>query len=161
MPWTKPYLPSKNQRLDLELYAQTGRVTFMTVRAYNHQVPFNNPDICQMIINVLRTEQARLGIIVYTYCLMPDHLHYLNSPQSDGKSVLTFNDQFKGKTTNQSWKLGWQGKLWQPRSYDHLVRAEEDLREIAKYILNNPVRAGLVTDAEQWPWSGHLNPLPL
>jgi putative transposase len=57
--------------------------------------------------------------------------------------------------------VGRQGKLWQPRYFDHIVRAEEDLRAIAEYILNNPVRKGLVERAENWPWSGHMNPLPL
>jgi len=161
MPWKKPYHPAKNQRLNLALYTEANRITFFTIRAYLNQKPFAKNDICQMIIDTLQAEQTRLGCLVYTYCLMTDHLHYLSSPKQDGNSILKFTDQFKGKTTNESWKLGWKGKLWQPRSYDHIVRAEEDLREIARYILNNPVRAGLVAHAEDWPWSGHLNPLPL
>jgi len=106
-------------------------------------------------------EQERQHCAVYTYCLMPDHLHYLVGPVQEGVSVLVFSDQFKGKTTNRSWQHGWRGKLWQPRSYDHIVRVEEDLRQIAEYILNNPVRKGLVDHAEDWPWSGHLTPLLL
>ena len=92
---------------------------------------------------------------------MPDHLHFLPSPRADGISVLTFTNQYKGKATNRSWAVGWQGKLWQPRYYDHIVRQEESLRMIAEYILDNPVRQGLVARAEDWPWSGHMNPLPI
>ena len=92
---------------------------------------------------------------------MPDHLHFLVRPQREGASVLKFTDQFKGKTTNRSWNLGWQGKLWQPRYYDHIVRQDESLRAIAGYILANPVRAGLVDSPDQWDWSGLISPLPL
>jgi REP element-mobilizing transposase RayT len=78
----------------------------------------------------------------------------------DGVSVLRFTDQYKGKATNRSWTAGWRGKLWQPRYYDHIVRAEEDLYRIAEYIVNNPVRKRLTVCPEDWPWSGYLNPLP-
>jgi len=143
------------------LYAQAGAVCFITIRAYAGQTPFVRQDLNQMILDVLQEEQARQGCTVFTYCLMPDHMHFLISPCMDGVSVLVFTDQYKGKTTNRSWKSGWRGKLWEPRYYDHIVRAEEDLRAIGEYIRNNPVRKGLVKDATEWLWSGHLNPLPL
>jgi putative transposase len=114
-----------------------------------------------MIIDTLRFEQERLHCWIYTYCLMPDHLHFLINPAQEGVSVLDFTHQFKGKTTNFSWEIGWIGRLWQPRFYDHIVREEEDLLAIAEYILENPVRKGLVSSAEDWRWSGNMFPLPV
>ena len=157
----KPFSPPKNQRLDPELYHQAGVITFITIRAYSNQTPFITTGLNQMIVETLRTEQNRLNCVIYTYCLMPNHLHYLISPKLDGNSILTFTNQFKGKTTNHSWKRGWHGKLWQPRYFDHIVRAEEDLRAIADYIMSNPVRQELVDTYEDWIWSGYLNALPL
>lgn len=161
MPWDKPYHPPRNQRLDPELYTHASRVYFITVRAYRNQSLFVRDGLNELILNALREEQERQNCIVFTYCLLPDHLHFLVSPRQDGISVLTFTDQYKGKTTNLSWTLGWRGNLWQRRYYDHIVRAEEDLRAIAEYIQNNPVRKGLIEHAENWPWSGHMNPLSL
>jgi putative transposase len=161
MTWNKPYHPPRNQRLDLELYTHANRVYFMTIRAYKNQPPFTRDDLNQIVLDTLREEQERQNCAVFTYCLMPDHLHFLVSPCRDGISVLTFTDQYKGKTTNRSWSAGWQGKLWQPRYYDHIVRAEEDLQAIAEYILENPVRRRLVEHVEDWPWGGHMNLLPL
>jgi len=132
MPWNKPYPPDLNQRLDPELYQLTGYITFITISAYNDLRPFTNLSLNQQIIETLQTEVARLPCAVYTYCLMPDHLHYLISPSQDRASGETFTNQFKGKPTNLSWKFGWHGKLWQPRFYDHIVRADEDLRAIAE-----------------------------
>jgi putative transposase len=160
MPWDKPYHPAKNQRLDPELYTHASRVYFMTIRAYQNQSPFVRGDLSQRVIDVLREEDKRQNCAVFTYCLMPDHLHFLVSPRQDGISALTFTDQFKGMATNCSWTVGWRGKLWQPRYFDHIVRTEEDLWAIDDYILNNPVRKGLVERAEDWLWSGHISPLP-
>lgn len=126
-----------------------------------NQSPFVRADLNQLILDVLQEEQERQNCAVFSYCLMPNHLHFLVSPCEEGISVLTFTDRFKGKSTNRSWAVGWRGKLWQPRYYDHIVRAEEDLRAIAEYILNNPVRKGLVQHAEDWLWGGFMNPLPL
>jgi putative transposase len=161
MPWNKPYHPPRNQRLDPELYTLANRVYFITIRAYLHHSPFIRDDLNQLILDTLREEQERQNCAVFTYCLMPDHLHFLVSPRQNGISVLTFTDQYKGKATNRSWTVGWRGKLWQPRYYDHIIRAEEDLRAIAEYILYNPVRQNLVVRAEEWLWSGQMNPLPL
>jgi len=161
MPWTKPYHPPLNERLDADLYSQSNCVIFITVRAFGSQSPFVSPPLNRRVLDILRSEQARLSCQVYTYCLMPDHLHFLISPTEDGASVLTFTSQFKGRATNESWKAGWQGKLWQPRYYDHFVRHNESLVNIAQYILDNPMRKQLVEQDDDWPWSGHMNPLPI
>jgi putative transposase len=161
MPWNKPYHPAKNQRLDLQLYAEAHRVCFITIRAYQNLTPFVRNDLNELVLHLLFEEQSRQHCAVFTYCLMSDHLHFLASPREDGASVLTFTDRFKGRVTNRSWTLGWHGKLWQPRFYDHIVRTDESLLAIAEYIRNNPVRKHLVERADDWPWSGHANPLPV
>ena len=67
---------------------------------------------------------------------------------------------FKSFTTRQNWGLGYQGPLWQARYYDHIVRRRDDGKRIAQYILENPVRKGLVEEVEAYPWSGSM-PDPL
>ncbi len=161
MPWDKPYRPVRNRRLDPALYVSAGSVCFITIGAYLHQQAFVRDELNQLVLDTLREEQSRQNCIVFTYCLMPDHLHFLVSPGMQSVSALIFTDRFKGKATNRSWTLGWRGKLWQPRYYDHIVRADEDLRAIAEYILGNPVRKGLVEHIDDWCWGGQMNPLPL
>jgi REP-associated tyrosine transposase len=160
MPWDKPYCSPANQRLFSELYSSANQVYFMTIRAHNNDSAFVLHDLNKLILDVLGEEQERARCAVFTYCLMPDHLHFLVSPKMDGISVLRFTDRFKGKATNRSWTAGWRGRLWQPRYYDHIVRKEEDLYRISEYILENRVRKNLVVRPGDWPWSGRLNPLP-
>jgi REP element-mobilizing transposase RayT len=148
----QPYRHPRNQRLPEEYYNAIGRVCFITIRAYRGQSPFVTPVLNDAIIETLRAERERLQCWVHIYCLMPDHLQMIVSPRADGHSVLTFVDQFKGKTTNLSWKYGWRGKLWQPRSYDDVVRCEKALPDYASYILSDPARNNLVDCEEQYTW---------
>ena len=158
---SRPHGPGKPLRLDEKLYASAGRVYAMTIRAQAGRRPFVLDGLNQETIQLLAAMSENLRCSVFTYCLTPDHLHFLVSPKEHGISVLTFVDRFKGKTTNASWKHGRQGRLWQPRYHDHIVRSGEDLKALAEYMLDNPVRAGLADAPEGWPWSGQINPLPL
>ena len=157
---TRRYPLPKNQRLSAEQYAALGSVGFFTIRAFERHVPFVTEELNEAIVATLLAERLRAGIDVYVYCLMPDHLHMLIGPRQDGRSMLTFVDQFKGKSTRASWAHGWQGRLWQPRCYDHLVRRSEDLVAIAKYVLGNPVRKGLAETSGDYRWGALLDPLP-
>jgi len=82
-------------------------------------------------------------------CLMPDHLHWLLADASRaGDAVI----RFKSLSTRVSWQGGVRGRLWQRSYWDHVIRRQEDLREVAEYIVQNQVRAGLVPQASEYPW---------
>ncbi len=89
------------------------------------------------------------------YCIMPNHVHVLMIPmaQNDGNIfpiphiVYTWK-KFTATAINKI--LGKKGSLWQKESYDSLVRDEKGLRQVLEYIVNNPVKAGLVENWEDW-----------
>jgi REP element-mobilizing transposase RayT len=83
---------------------------------------------------------------------MPDHLHLIG--QVTDQSLLRMLSAFKSFTTTRSWQLGHSGALWQESFHDHGVRKIEDFEAIAWYLLDNPVRAGIVADSEDYPWRG-------
>ena len=92
------------------------------------------------------------------YCLMSNHGHVVFTPleKADGAfySLSSIMHSFKRYTAWQAnLTLGRQGQFWQHESYDHIVRDEAELNRIRRYVLNNPVRAGLVETWEEWPWS--------
>lgn len=96
------------------------------------------------------------------YCLMPNHVHLLFKLNERDKSRST-NSQFpvtkilrliKGSTAYQANKeLNRTGAFWQHESYDHLVRNDEERENIIRYILLNPVKAGLVNSWKEWKWT--------
>lgn len=85
---------------------------------------------------------------------MPDHIHLIVTPEVEDASSLTYLHRFKGWSGRELRLTGWQGEVWQKRSYDRLLRRDEDLRAIGDYILANPVRCGFCTELEEYPWSG-------
>ena len=107
----------------------------------------------------------RYKLIAYT--IMCNHVHLLinttgfNASISINKFGKTKNYPLadtmrllKGSTSRACNKsLGRKGAFWHHESYDHFVRNEEELNRIVKYIVNNPVKAGLVDDWQDWKFT--------
>jgi REP element-mobilizing transposase RayT len=92
------------------------------------------------------------------FCIMSNHVHLLFTPlqKTDGSyhSLAAIMQSLKGYTVRRANQLlGRQGRFWQPESYDHIVRDREECDRIIRYILNNPVKAGLVGEWSNWPWT--------
>ncbi len=87
------------------------------------------------------------------YCFMPDHLHLLLKGETHDADLKKFVRIFKQRS-GYIFKQKKKCKLWQPSFYDHVVREEEDLLEVARYIILNPVRRGLVDNYKDYPFSG-------
>lgn len=101
---------------------------------------------------------AEARVQVWTYCLMPNHVHLIATPETEAGLAQAVG------TTHQrySWQInqrqGWTGHLWQDR-FGSSPMDEPYFCLCARYIGLNPVRAGLVSRAADWPWSsvqGHL-----
>jgi REP element-mobilizing transposase RayT len=86
------------------------------------------------------------------YCLMPNHLHAVVFLPTDAPSLSRTLQHLKGYTAQQANVLLQRaGQFWQRESYDHIVRDEAELQRIIAYVLENPVKAGLVPAWQQWP----------
>lgn len=60
----------------------------------------------------------------------------------------------KGYTAHEANRtLNRKGQFWEAESYDHIVRDEAEFARIINYVVNNPVKAGLVNDWREWKWS--------
>jgi REP element-mobilizing transposase RayT len=88
---------------------------------------------------------------------MPDHLHWLFILQNDG-NLAKIMLQVKGssayliqKIRRERTVMPLKKALWQKSFHDHAIRKEEDLLQIARYIVANPLRAKLVTNLRQYP----------
>ena len=104
----------------------------------------------------MKANKAKNNFKIYIYCLMPNHLHILLNPGDSNMLVSRFIQTFKSQTG--FWYKKYHGNpLWQRGFYDHIVRKNESLIKIAQYILDNPVRKGLVEKAELYPYSGAMD----
>jgi REP-associated tyrosine transposase len=102
------------------------------------------------------------GIEVWSYCLMPNHVHLIVTP-SDERGLATAMQRAHIRYTRRvNAREDWTGCLWQGR-FASFPMDEDYLLRCARYVGLNPVRAGLVKRAEDWPWSSvraHLTGAP-
>lgn len=140
-------------------YSDPSHVYFVTTCARNHTTPFVDEGLARVVLDTLTWVRSERGVRLYAHCLMPDHLHMLLQLGSAEWSLGSVVGSVKRFTTRASWQMGYVGPLWQARFYDHVMRTHEDGKRMAGYILSNPVRAGLVTEAGLYPFSGILDPL--
>lgn len=96
------------------------------------------------ILNSLRIHQENGHWWIHLAIVMPDHIHLLLRIPPDGSMAISIRKW-------KHWTSRHLGTRWQRDFFDHRIRAEESLRGKAMYILENPVRAGLVTDWSDWP----------
>ncbi len=98
-------------------------------------------------IRVLMDEDRMGKVSTLAFVLMPDHLHWLLQLE-DNVDIAKVVGRVKSLIARRC-----GGAVWQPGFYDHALRKEEDLAAVARYIVANPLRAGLVSklgDYSHW-----------
>jgi putative transposase len=107
----------------------------------------------------LLVEWCRLcEVRVWAYCLMPNHVHLIVVPGTDKALAEAVGQVHRRYTRRINFGRNWRGYLWQGR-FGSYVMDETHLLCAAAYVERNPVKAGLVARAEDWPWSsaaGHV-----
>jgi REP element-mobilizing transposase RayT len=102
--------------------------------------------------------------------VMPDHVHLIFTPLVNMQAMEVYSlaeimDSIKGASAHKVNKmLNRRGRLWQAESFDHVLRASENLDAKIAYVLDNPVRAGLVCDWSDYRWlwkKAFVNPFGL
>lgn len=91
---------------------------------------------------------------------MPDHVHFFCRPQPEAKTLSGFMAAWKQWTAKRLIRENTcTSPVWQTEFFDHILRSSESYGQKWDYVRNNPVRAGLVTNAEDWPWQGEIEVL--
>ena len=145
----------KKMRLEPDVY-EMGYCFSVTVAAANRAPVFAEPAAVSLCLDVLKESANKYNVKVYAFCFMPDHLHLL-AGMSRGVSLVDFVRHFKQLSGYRLRRqANFASPIWQKRFYDHALRDDEALTSVAQYILENPVRAGIVSDAGGYPYSGSL-----
>jgi putative transposase len=110
------------------------------------------PEIAGMVVDALHSGEVRFHRYeLHAFVVMSNHVHVLVTPHVDGKRWL---GPLKGFTAHEANRiLGQTGRFWQDESYDRLIRDRDEFMRVQRYIENNPVSAGVVASAEEFPWS--------
>ncbi len=112
------------------------------------------PAIADIVQTAIRYGDGR-SYTLHAYCIMPNHVHLLVTILSQRVSFTRVLQSLKGFSARQANALlNRTGQpFWQAESYDHVVRNADEFNRIVSYILHNPVKAGLVSEWEEYPYS--------
>jgi putative transposase len=126
---------------------------FVTAVTRERQNAFHDLDFGAESADALVAHAARFEFAVAAYCLMPDHAHLLVTALTDESSLRDLVRSWK-QATGYAWHLRRRRRLWQPGYFERVLRADEGALAVARYVVENPVRAGLVTSAADYPLTG-------
>ena len=140
----------KKHRLRDAAYADPENTFHVVVRAFPASSPFSGR-WGRLVWGLAQNEFERGSIKPRAICLMPDHLHVIASPRE--RSILRWVQGFKSYSTRVLRDAGLVGPAWQPSFYDRLVRDDAEMTSVIRYVWRNPVEAGLVGGAREWPWT--------
>jgi REP element-mobilizing transposase RayT len=106
-----------------------------------------NPKAADVVKQTLELHNA-IQYDLYAWCVMPNHVHVVVE-LSSGSTLARTLHSWKSYTANAINRfLGRSGRLWQREYFDRLIRDREDLLGTVQYVIDNPVKAGLI----DWPW---------
>lgn len=131
----------------------------VTQRGNRRQPVFFGADDYRSYLRVLRDQSQRWGLEVWAYCLMTNHVHLIVVPQTAQSLVRTLSETHRRYTRRINFREDWRGYLWQGRFASYPLD-ERHLLAAVRYVERNPVRAGMVLRAEDYPWSSaraHVN----
>jgi REP-associated tyrosine transposase len=124
----------------------------ITQRGNRRQRTFFGADDYLLYLALAAEWCDRYGVEVWAYCLMPNHVHLIAVPRSSDGLRRAIGEAHRRYTTAINRRKGWSGHLWQGRFASYVMDDHYTLAP-ARYVELNPVRAGIVTCAEDYPWS--------
>jgi REP-associated tyrosine transposase len=134
--------------------APAGGIFHITARGNRRQAIFFDDDDRRWFLRLFECAVTRFRWTCHAYCLMGNHVHLLieirDENLSEGMQWLL------GRYAQDfNWRHGFDGHLFQRRFKSETVTSDRHLLELSRYIVLNPIRAGICTSAADWPWSSY------
>jgi putative transposase len=126
---------------------------FLTFCTNERRLVFIAPEPVACVLTQFRRAATAYGVALSAYCFMPDHVHLLaegTHVNADGRTFISRAKQLSGF----HFAKAFGHRLWQHYGYEHVLRAQEDTLGVARYLLANPIRAGLCDDVREYPYVG-------
>lgn len=160
----------------LEYQRQMDKTHYAFFKAYDNYLDQNSSEKCYLSLPSIASIVAKKlheydgqFYDLQAYCIMPNHVHllidtsiqllqedgsYLSNPPEDYVQLGYIMNRIKGASSYEANRvLQRTGRFWQKESYDRFVRDEREWCNTVDYILNNPVKAKLVSDWQDWEYS--------
>ncbi len=143
------HIRERKHRLSPELYCGRIVVAFTACIADRKPV-FDKAEVFYSLSQIMLDSLKMWKCDAHVYLFMSDHCHFLIQGNADDSDILRFMKDFKQVSGYWFYK-NISGVRWQKDFYDHIIRKDEDIKKQVYYILENPIRKGLVNS-----WKEHL-----
>ena len=142
---------AKSHRLRTGRHSEQHACYLCTAKTHRREPFFADFSLGRLVVEALRQSDAMSFTDTWTFVVMPDHFHWLFqlTGEQELSEVMARVKSNSARNVNQA--RGRSGAIWQPGFHDHRVRREESLAAIARYVVRNPVRAGLVRSVRDYP----------
>jgi putative transposase len=145
--------PRSPRRLDIIFPKRP--VYFVTCCTYRRKSHLANDLVHEAFVKFSRRAEQDFGTAVGRYVILPDHLHLFVALPDDIK-LSDWIGTLKRVLGQNIEQMGSGDPIWQRGFFDHLLRSSESYSEKWKYVRENPVRAGLVSNTNEWQYSGEI-----
>jgi putative transposase len=125
----------------------------LTFCAHRREPVFTESAIVHPLVAQLMQTATCARFAVIVYCFMPDHLHVLAEGLSESSDLRALVHRWK-QVSAFAWKHRTDEQLWQRGYFEHTLRDDEDVFAVARYLITNPLRAGLVSNVLDYPFIG-------
>jgi putative transposase len=132
-------------------YSASGQLYHITTCTRERRPLFTGAACARVVIGQMRRLHEDHVVSSLAWVLMPDHLHWLFA-LTDAGELSSVIKRLKGRSAIALRPFIGPGPVWQRGFHDHALRSEEDVQAVARYIVANPVRAGLVSRIGDYPW---------
>ena len=131
----------------------TGSVFHIINRGNGRAVVFHQDDDYIGFINLIAKAKTKFAARLLAFCLMPNHFHLVMQPLTT-PALSSFMQWFLTSHVRRYHRIyRSSGHVWQGRFKSFPIQQDEHLLTVLRYVLRNPVRAGLVHRTNQWSWS--------
>ena len=141
----------------LQVYTECP-VYFITACTHNRRRLLNNTASHEVFVNFCNTALNR-RVHVGRYVLMPEHFHFFVCFGIGAPQLSTWMKSLKNSLSKHWREQGIESPHWQKGFFDHVLRSEESHSQKWEYVRDNPVRAGLVDEFQEWPYAGEISRL--
>jgi putative transposase len=141
-----------SHRLRIGRHSAVGRIYVLTTRCTQQTRWFQHQKASDIVVAELRQMDRSCCTRTLAWVVMPDHVHWMFELRSHTLAYVA--KRFKSSTALALNRLNCrQGKVWQPGFFDHALRADAALLRHARYIVGNPIRAGITEHIGEYKYA--------
>lgn len=154
---SSPRFPRRPPRIDL--FQDQRPFYFVTFNTHERRPILANETAFRALLDFGVRGYAEHGVAIGRFVLMPDHVHLFVVLPEGGIRVASWMRGLKRTLGGAMETRGDAPPFWQEGFFDHVLRNGESYSAKWDYVRQNPVRAGLCANADEWPWQGEIVPI--